>query len=286
MSSKQFHQESARGLPAPVYLLTAPDSFILYEAMAAVRDLYQAAESFNMDIFDLRADEPSSLEEILNALNTLPFMQERRVVIIRNIQKLGKKEAKKLEGYLTSPSETTLLVMLFEGAAPKIFDAGVLKTIKVISLAVPEREIPAWVSERARAKGIELTPRAVECLINSVGPDLGMLSSEIDKISTATEKGRVDLDDIRDTIYAGAEFSAFDLIEALRKGDSREVFRIFERLSKSVEPQMLLGALNWHYSMMKTRQVETFRLLHEADAAIKRSYSFAIEDLLVKLLKK
>lgn len=289
MSIQQFRQELSHGLPSPAYLLTAPDAFILYEAMDLVREANQAAESFNMDIFDLKSDDPRPVEEIVTALNTLPFMLDRRVVLIRNIQKLAKKDAKRLEEYLKAPSPTTLLVMLFEGTGPKIFDPAVLKAIKVIPLAVSERELPAWIAERAKGRGIELTRRAVEYLLNSVGADMGLLSSEIEKIATSMGKGTVDLSDIRETVYAGAEYTAFDLIEALKRKDSREVFRIFEKLSKSVEPQMLLGALNWHCSMMRSRQgegTETFRLLHEADAAIKRSRSFAIEELLVRLLQK
>jgi DNA polymerase-3 subunit delta len=285
VSIKQFRQEISQGLPAPAYLLTAPDPFVLYEAMSLVRDANQAAESFNMDIFDLKADSPRPMEEILDALNTLPFMQARRVVIIRNLQKIAKKDAKRLEAYLKAPAETTLMVMLFEGTGPKIFDPAVMKAMTVITLAVSERELPSWISERAKMKGVDLTPRAVEYLLNAVGTDLGMLSSEIEKLVTSGEKGVVDIDDIRETVYAGAEYTAFDLIDALRKGNSREVFRIFEKLNKTVEPQMLLGALNWHYSRQAAGPA-TFRRLHEADAAIKRSHSFAIEDLLVRLLQK
>ena len=84
------------------------------------------------------------------------------------------------------------------------------------------------------------------------------------------------------------QYSAFDLINSLNRKDEREVFRIFESVVKNIEPQMLLGALNFHCgrTTKENRQeyARVFRLLHEADTGIKTSRSFVIEELLIKLI--
>jgi DNA polymerase III delta subunit len=105
----------------------------------------------------------------------------------------------------------------------------------------------------------------------------------------------VDIDEVRGVVYAGAEYGAFDLVNALTKKDAKAVFRIYENMSRTTEPQMLLGALNWQYSssyarakmqgLDKNKLGRVFALLHEADMAVKTSHSHVMDDLLVKLLK-
>ncbi|MCC6346625.1 MAG: hypothetical protein IT388_05495, partial [Nitrospirales bacterium] len=169
---------------------------------------------------------------------------------------------------------------------------------------VQEKEIPLWLTARAGKKGITLTDEAVEYLITVAGTDLGMLSAEIEKLSYWNASGSIGVEELRGTVYAGAEYSAFDLTDALAKGDAKEVFRIVQGLLASQEPQMVLGALNYHISRQISRQLsgrpvphnssgedstvagEVFRLLHEADAAVKTSHKFVLEDLLVKLLRR
>ncbi len=291
MSIKQFQQEFAKELPSPVYLFYSSEDFLLYEALSAIKDRHQGVDAFNFDVFDIKSpDDAKPVEQIVDILNTLPFLSERRFVVIQNIQKIPKKDAKKIEDYIANPSNTSLLVMLFGGTSPKLFDASVAKNLKTIGLNVQEKDIQLWVKGRAQKKGVELTDRAIEYLINCVGTDLGMLSAEIEKFSS-WNTSLIDMDDLKGMVYAGAEYSAFDLVNALRNKNKREVFRIFENVNKNTEPQMLLGALNWQYANLRSRSQgreekffnRIFGLLHEADAGIKTSKNYVMEDLLIKL---
>lgn len=297
MSIKQFEQELAAGLPAPVYLFSSSEGFLLYEVLSAVRERYAADSGFNFDVYDSKSpDDDVPMEHIVDTLNTLPFLAERRAVVLKNAQKLAKKEVKKLEEYLADPSPASLLVLLHEGAAPKLFDAAALKKVKAIALAVPEREIPMWVAAQAKRKGMKLTGEAIEYLVSIVGTDLGLLAAELEKLSCLGAASTITLNDIKGMFYAGAEYSAFDLIDALKRREVREAFRIFEQVSRDQDPQMLLGALNYHFSRQfgggygsgkgAGNDGGVFRLLHEADIALKTSHRYVIEELLVTLLRR
>jgi DNA polymerase-3 subunit delta len=291
MSIKQFQQEISKGFSSLAYLFYSSDDFLLYEVLSIIKSRYQS-DAFNFDVFDIKSpDDSKPMEQIIDILNTLPFLSERRVVVIENIQKLTKKDIKKLEEYLTNPASTSLLIMLFGGASPKLFDVSVVKNIKAIGLNVQEKDIPSWIKDTAKRKGIDFTDRAIEYLIVCVGTDMGMLYSEIEKFSS-WNTDKIDIDDVKGMVYAGAEYSAFDLINALKKKDKKEVFRIFENVKKNLEMQMLLGALNYQYASLQAKInykderffQKVFSLLHEADAGIKTSHSYVMEDLLVKLI--
>ncbi|MGO9612009.1 MAG: DNA polymerase III subunit delta [Dissulfurispiraceae bacterium] len=296
MSQKQFQTELRKNLPSPLYMLHSTENFLLYEALSLIKEQLHGGDVFNFEVFDVESsDTRVSIEDMLNSLNTLPLMSQRRTVIIRNIQKLAKKDIKKLEVYLDNPSGTSLLVMLIEGRAPKLFDDRSVKNLVAISLNIRELDMPWWVKEKGKNKGLTFTAGAVEYLINSVGIDPGLLHAEIEKFSS-WGKNIIDIPDVKAMVYAGIEYTGFDLFDALMKRDASEVFRIFEHVSRTLAPQMLLGALNWKYEIMSRKSFEDgkdeqhqgsyeiFRLLHEADASIKRSRSYVMEDLLIKLL--
>ena len=126
-----------------------------------------------------------------------------------------------------------------------------------------------------------------------VGTDLGMLSAEIEKLACFISDRVIDVADLRSVIYSGVEYTAFDLLDAIKRKDAREVFRVFENVTKNQEPQMLLGALNYYYARQASAYQQkdpsgpfrTIKLLHEADIDIKTSRKYVIENLLVKLLK-
>jgi DNA polymerase III delta subunit len=296
LSLRQFQQESEKGFPSPVYLLHSSESFLLYEAVITLRELFYDPALFNFETIDIASSEeklPS--EKIIDILNTLPFLAQRKTVVLRNIQKWTKKEAQKFGEYLKKPAPSALLIMLFEGTNAEIFDPSLMKKVKAIALSVSEREIPVWIKERAAKKRMTFTSAALECLISFAGTDLGMLHAEIEKFSSGEETRVVDIDEVRGVVYAGAEYGAFDLVNALTKKDAKAVFRIYENMSRTTEPQMLLGALNWQYSssyarakmqgLDKNKLGRVFALLHEADMAVKTSHSHVMDDLLVKLLK-
>jgi DNA polymerase-3 subunit delta len=290
-------QELAKGMQAPAYLFCSGNDFLLYEALSIIKDKYSSAGdfnfAFNFDTFDINSpDDSKPVEQILDILNTLPFLSDRRLIIIENIQKLSKKDAEKIESYISNPSPASLLIMLHKGTPQKLFSAQAVKNLKTLTLAVPETDIGQWIKDRAKRKGVEITDRAVEYLISSVGADLGMLYAEIKKISFLGTKN-VDIDEIKSIVYAGAEYNAFDIVNALKKRDAAAVFRIFQSASKNIKHEMLLGALNWQYATLQSKSHHkderffrtVFKLLHEADASIKTSRSYAMEDLFVKLLK-
>lgn len=295
MSVRQFQQELGKGLPHPVYLFHSSEDFLLYEALSLIRQ-QGGADVFNFEVFDADSpDAPPTMEQVLDAINTLPMMALRRTVVLRNVQAYPKKELRKLLPCLDSPPETTLLILLFSGKLPKGADLYGRPGVRTIPLSVSEAELPRWIQARGALLGKSFTDEALQLLIESAGTDLGILNSEVEKFASC-ESSAIGVEDVKAVVYAGIEYSGFDLVRALTRGDRREVFRIYAKLGRTVEPPLLIGALNWHFSRIWGEQdrrsdaVERkfsriFRLLHEADVALKTSHEHVMEDVLVSLLK-
>lgn len=168
------------------------------------------------------------------------------------------------------------------------------RTLKPFSLDLKGSEIPSWLKQRAGMKGIEMSDEAIDYLIGLIGSDLGLLSSEVEKISLIGKK-RIDIDDISEIVTGERLYSIFDLVNALRMKDAEGVFRIYKTLRETADDYGLIGALNWQYGRNlnakaspaeKEYFLRVFELLHGADIDIKSSgRTFPMEYLLVKLLR-
>jgi len=297
MSFQAFLNEIANGLPSPVYLFYALDLFLHKEALDAIKNLVPETErDFNLHIFDLLSpvEESPPFEKILDVVNTVSFFGGRRVtVVLGNLQKLGKPNIERLKNYISKPAPASVFVIFHNGAFGKEMRER-FKGLKAVSIDIRESEMPYWMKRRAEAKGIELSDEATEFLIGLVGPDLGLLSAEIEKISLLGRK-RIDKDDISEIIPGGRLYAVFDLVDALAQKDAGNVFRIYKSLKETSEDYSLIGALNWQYGRnLHSGQgpaadeyfSRIFELLNRADIEIKSSgRSFPVEYLLFKLLR-
>jgi len=295
MSYKNLLDEIKKGLPSQSYLLNSSDRYLHAEAVSLIKGLIPPEElDFNFQSFDMLSSEQekTAFDQILDVLNTVPFFTGRKYVVIENSQKIAKKDLKKLETYLQGPSGSSVLALLYEGSLKKDAKES-FKGVKQISLDIREGDMPAWIVEKAKLKGLNLSIDAAEYLVAVIGPDLGMLSTEIEKL-TLVGKPEIEKGDIAEIIEGKRIFGAFDLINAIRERDKEKVFRIYSILRETEEPYGLLGALNWQYAQMlgggnspKERDYlyEVFRLLNSADLGIKTGGFYPFELLLVKLLR-
>lgn len=233
MSFQAFLKEIEKGLPAPVYLLYAQDGFLYAEAIRAIKGLVPVDErDFNLHVFDLSSgDETVTFSQILDVANTGSFFGGRRFTLLTgNPQKLSKKDQEKLDSYISKPAPDSVFVMLQNGALSKDMREK-FRTLKPLSLDIRETEIPYWIKQRARMKGFDISDEASDYLIGLIGLDLGLLSSEVDKISLLG-KEKIAVHDISDIVNEERLYSIFDLVDALRERDAEKVFGIYKTLRK------------------------------------------------------
>jgi len=98
----------------PVYYLHGEEGYFIDKLVALFQDsVLQAGEiAFNREIF-FGADANSA--KILNACKSFPVFADRRLVIVKEAQKLNKKDVETLIPYLQQPIRSTLLVLAYKG---------------------------------------------------------------------------------------------------------------------------------------------------------------------------
>ncbi len=178
------------GTPDPVYLLHGDNEFLKDEKARALIDQLAdpATRDFNLDV--LRGGDADA-GRVANALDALPVMAERRVVVIRDFSSLKKDAMGVLTKYLEHPAPDTVVVLV--AAAGWKGDAAISGRCKSISCATPsEDEAQAWAIVRADSLGVAIDGAAARAIVQATGTDLGLIDGELRKLRDFTDGRPVD----------------------------------------------------------------------------------------------
>ena len=172
-----------QGELSPVYYLLGTEDVLKDEAIRQILDhaLDPSLRDFNLD---QRSAAALDAEDVRTLVATLPMMADRRVVILRDVEGWRKnaKGRSELLSYLKKPSSDTVLILVqgsAEGDTPdKEF---VPRADTILCATLPVDRARKWAIHEAKGLGVTLTAEAAAHLVEAVGPDLGVLRSEVAK---------------------------------------------------------------------------------------------------------
>ncbi|MDI6717285.1 MAG: DNA polymerase III subunit delta [Actinomycetota bacterium] len=234
----------------PVYLIYG-DKKMIDDALARLKKRLSAQLDldFNFDQFN---GLQSTAQEIIQAANTLPFMSEKRLVIVKEVDKLPKDEISKLAGYVENPSPTTCLVLVAESIdkASKLYKA-VEKNGEVAEYKLGGSPL-AWIKNQFAERGKIVSDNVARHLIHMVGSDLQRLSLEIEKVSLFHDSERIiDPLDIEPMITKSVEISVFDLVDSIGERNIAKAIEILDGLLLQKEsPIGILNLISRHFRLV------------------------------------
>ncbi len=202
---------------------------------------------FNLDVFRMGEND---LEEALAAAETLPLAGRWRYVVVREAQRLGPGEVKRLSDYLDRPPESAVLIILAAGLKK---NAPLVKTCRekatVREAVISRREIPLWVKSRFQARGLRVDGKAIPYLLEAVGEDLMALEAAVEKISLFHQGERpVELEEVVALVQPSGEKALYELTDRVAVEDADQALKILRRLLRQGEdPSRILHVLSRHY---------------------------------------
>src|SRR5258706_2436690 len=258
-------------VPEPVYLLHGDEDVLKDEAIRALVDsAVGSSRDFNLDVRFAPDLTPESFHALVN---TPPMMAERRAVVIRGVEQVGKRKTDLLDEvvrYLASPNPTTVLVLVV--AAGEEADADLVRASATVAVdALAAERVPRWLQHRATTLGVTLAPDATELLLKAVGSDLSTLSRELDKLASLGGAGGrpVTADDVSNLVGVRRDETVFDLVESALE---RRASRAGQLLGPVLQPAgisgvQMLSLLGTHLVGTALARAERDRGVHPARLA-------------------
>jgi DNA polymerase-3 subunit delta len=254
------------------YILYGQDDFSLNQAVEKIKAGLGDREMVATSTTNLEGQH-LTLSELRNKCGAVPFLSSHRLVIVDGL--LGRFEVKQsrprsvkgksgnglgewegLASYIEQMPETTVLMLVDEevkGHNPLLKKLSPLAEVKTFPL-LRGRDLKAWIQQRVRGEGGDITPQAVNLLVELIGGDLWAMNGEIQKLLLYSQERPIGEDDVRQLVSHVQEANIFALVDAVAEGRTELAQKILHRLYyEGVAPTYIL--------VMITRQ---FRLIAQA----------------------
>lgn len=197
----------------------------------------------NLFIYDMEEDK---LEDVLEELETFPFLEEHKIILMNNPVFLEKETGfDSFIEYLKKPMEVNYLIINASHVkwnkqnkyckALELFSKMIILTENV-SL----NDYCLLYCEKA---GYSITKEACQELIERVG-DLNFLYSELSKLMLYKDNQIIDIEDVKEMVSISLEEDVFQLTNAFVAKDTNMVYTIYKNLlSHNEDPLRIMNAL-------------------------------------------
>lgn len=224
---------------SPLYYFYGEESFFIDLLQDEVEKLIpEDQKDFN---FDLLYGSDVTPAQILGIARSFPMMAEKRVVIVRDFLKSGMNSddghLNDFAAYAEQPNPSTVLCLIDSSYPDKRTALG--KTLSksantgVFEFEVlPDYKLPDWIIDWTRhAHHKSIDPEAARILSEMVGPDLKLLSTEIDKVCTFVDTSdRVSAEDIKKISGSYRDYSVIELKNAVVNRNLDQALGIAEQM--------------------------------------------------------
>lgn len=171
-----------------VFYLHGDDDFRKEEVVRALVDAHldPATRDFNFD--PLRGTEVDP-ETLASVIATPPMMAEWRVVVVREVEGLASSSRAReiLLDAAAHPAPGLALVLsctVPQGSKAKFYKDLEKAARSLEFQPITAGDVPGWLMARSKAGfGVELDEDAAQALGTAVGPDLGILTRELEKLA-------------------------------------------------------------------------------------------------------
>jgi DNA polymerase-3 subunit delta len=228
--------------------LTGENSFGLRSVLRQLVDEFVTA---NGDLVLERIDgEEADLAQISEALSSLPFLAAKKLVVLRT-PGANKQFAEDAEQILDDLPETNDVVLV----EPKLDKRTAY--YKFLKKQTDFREFPPldqnglarWLTEAAKEKEGSLSTADARYLVERVGTDQQLLSSELEKLLLYSSK--IDRQTIDLLTEPTPQSTVFELLEAAFAGNRKKAAKLYEeQRALKVEPAQIIAMLTWQLHVL------------------------------------
>ena len=254
---KGLKEQIQKGQIGKLYLFYGEERFLiqLYEQRIKKALLLPEDEMMNLDVMQ----SPQDPLQVQSSIETLPFMAERRVVIIKESSAFDLKPGKMGElADLMQDIPESATVIWIESKVDKRskFYKAVQKYGYVVEFKrLGENELLTWIGQEVKRKGVQLDRNTASYFLSLTGNDMVRIQMELEKLTSyAKERGIISREDVDSIVSVTIENSIFKLTDHLGNQQPAAAYRIYRQLLEDNEPVQRI------FFMM----IRQFRLLYKA----------------------
>lgn len=251
MTLQDLTKQLAAGRIEPLYFVVGEESWLVEQALSALREHAATADDLmNTHVFSGGDIDPS---EIVSIAQTLPASAPRRLIVVRDAERLAASDA--LTAYSKDPAPSTCLVIVM--AKPdrrkSWIQAFADRAVTVACDPLKPAAVRTWLLREAAARGLALTDDAVTYLLARADGSLRALVHDLDKLALGRpreHRAPAGIEDLLALSPGHAAVSVFDWAHAVATGRASDAVAQAQALLRDEPPLLLLSILAGQWRKM------------------------------------
>ncbi|MFA6078935.1 MAG: DNA polymerase III subunit delta [Candidatus Omnitrophota bacterium] len=239
-------------LSTSVFLFVGGERYLKENALHELKTSLAGDSPAELDYKVFYGDE-SSARDILDHLSTLPLFSTKRLVVVRDPERLPREDRSRIAEYIKKPSRSDYIVLDSDSdSAINEFNVR-SQHVKVMRFeSLPDRDMSLWIKKFVASKGKKMDEDAMLLLKEIQGPSLLSISGELEKLITFTGKRKdITIRDVEGLVGKSVMASAFDLGWMIGEKDVAGAIKLVSDLMLfGKRPYEVIGLLSWHLNRM------------------------------------
>lgn len=282
-----------------VYLLAGEEDFLKDEFINNAKNKFLDDSNKELNFSSFSAKD-TKIEDILSVAKTSPFIGKKRIVVIKDLDRLSQKGRDSLLSFLKAGQDSTCLILeSVNSPSANRFLSAVSRYATIIRAQTPQYgALDRWIRQRVSFFNKGINKEAIGLLKELTGGKLDSLSGELEKIVSFIEnRPEITVEDVEKVVGRNLKEDVFILVDYINTKDiSRAVLLCKRLLQQGKKTTEIIGLMGWNFRklLLANRQdnlkTEEFRkklkLLFTADRAIKTGSSkpeFILDVLISRL---
>jgi len=247
-----------------IFYIYGTDAYLCQEKLEEIkRGFVEKKDKTGLNIIHLPA-EGFSPDNFIQETLTVPFLSEKKLIIVSGLCVNHKAEQKKIReeilDFLKQREDklenNLLFVDVFEEdkkipQKDRLFNFLAKQKYAWQLSALRNNQMGDWLKKYCAKHQIPIAPGAITKLITLVGNDLLQLENELKKLKAYKNGETVNAEDIKNLVKAKYDNDIFRLTDALAsKNKNLSLKLLSDQLNSGNEPLSLLGSINWQFKAL------------------------------------
>jgi len=226
-----------KGQYAPFYLLSGTEPFFIDSISTVLTQQLIDETSKDFDFVQFYGKEALA-SEIIETAKRFPMLSDYNVILIKEAQFMNSSEFDVLADYASHPMHQSIVVFCYKNKAfdkrKKLYKA-VEKIGEVLTVApLYDNQLVPWIREQAKRKKLDISPVALELMVNAIGANLSTLESELNKLKVVVAEGeKVTQEHIEKHIGISKSYNTFELQKAIGLGQFSKAYQIIQYFNQN-----------------------------------------------------
>ncbi len=245
-----------------LHIFYGTDEFSLREEFRRLKADLNADGALEANIVTF-AGPRSSVQEVIAACDTVPFLGDHRLVVVEGLFRKGQgsrdvmdEEPKESGGwdalveYVDRMPETTVLALTGGGLGGSIGNALRSKGTVHHSDLPAQKAVAGWIKTRAATVGLKLEGRAATVVADLIGNDTWKLANELDKLSAYADGQPVTESDVREIVAPTRELPPWDILDPVVEGRGAQALKALRMVLEHMFPLAVMAMIQRAYRQL------------------------------------